>query len=98
MCECILQLDNIDIFFSPAKENIGSLLMTIMKKLAARILHDVLVQESTLNENNRTNTLHKLGSIITSLMDKGICEQELSSLIDSMTVTIRYSVAEDLNL
>lgn len=93
VCECVSNLDNIEDLFAPANKNIGTLVMTIVKKLTVSILHDISVQESTINENNCTQTLHKLGSIITSFMNKGIREQELSSLIDSMTsVATRCSV------
>ena len=85
VCECISHLKNVEDLFTPANQNIGSLVLTIIKKLAASVLHDISVQDGTGNQNNCIQTLEKFGKVIISFMSNGISKQELDLLINSMT-------------
>ncbi len=84
MCECMSTIQNVEELFKPENKTIGSLVLTIIKKLSASVLHDISVLDGTDNQDNCVQTLGRLGKVIVYFIRNGINERELDLLMNSM--------------
>ena len=94
ICECIARVDNIGEVFTTNDGDIGSLVLKVLKKLVASVLHEISTQDEVGDEIQIVSTVQRLGRLITSFMSSGISQREVDFLIDSMSKTAQQCKGE----